>query len=66
MKIIKHIYKCLHWVRNQSPIAQPAEPAKAQEGCPTFNSTIVNYRLKWYATEDSIATVDEDIRTFKK
>lgn len=39
---------------------------KAQQGCLTNYSPIVNFLLKWYATDDNITTVNGDILNFSQ
>lgn len=50
----------------KSLFSLPTRTAKAQEGCLALYSAIFNYLLKRYATKKNIATVDDDIQTFKQ
>lgn len=47
-------------------VVLPTKTVKVQEGCLTSYSAIDNNLLKRYATEDNIATVYYDIRTFRQ
>lgn len=46
-------------------VALPTESGKTGELCKTSFSAIVKYLLKWFTTDDNIATIDANIRNFK-
>lgn len=49
-----------------APVTLPMQTAKNQKGCLMSNSVVVNFLLKWHATDNNIAVVDEVIRQFRQ